>query len=61
MHGTRSRLTTDTAAMDKREAALRERNLALSIREREVGERARRYADALPPRYPHDPNLCWNA
>jgi hypothetical protein len=47
----------ETAAMDEREAALRKRHVAVSIREREADERAQRYADALPPRYPHDPNL----
>jgi hypothetical protein len=49
--------TADTAELAEREVALRKRQVAVSIAEREVNERAQRYADALPPRYPHDPNL----
>lgn len=47
----------ETAAMDEREQELRQRHVAVSIAERAVDERAQRYADALPPRYPHDPNI----
>jgi hypothetical protein len=51
------KLEADTAEMDEREQKLRARHLAVSIAEREVNEARERYAAALPPRYPHDPNI----
>jgi hypothetical protein len=51
------KVAADTAELAGREAVLRKRHVAVSIREREAGEREQRFADALPPRYPHDPNL----
>jgi hypothetical protein len=50
------KVAADTAELAEREAALRKRQVAVSIAEREVNERAQRFAADLPPRY-HDPNL----
>jgi putative heme degradation protein len=51
------RVAVDTAELAERDGAVRKRHLAATILEREVNERAQRFAADLPPRYPHDPNL----
>jgi hypothetical protein len=47
----------DTAELAEREVVLRKRQVAVSIAEREVNERAQRYAAEQPERYPPDPNF----
>jgi hypothetical protein len=51
------KVAADTAELAEREAVVRKREVAVVFAERDVNERAQRFAAELPPRYPHDPNL----
>jgi hypothetical protein len=51
------KVAADTAGLAEREAAVRKREVAVAFAEREVNERAQRFAAEQPDRYPPSPNF----
>jgi hypothetical protein len=51
------KVAADAAELAEREAALRKREVAVAFAERDVNERAQRFAADQPERYPPNPNF----